>query len=127
MVDRLADAIITIKNNEHIGRQECIVRSTKLIRAVIDVMVRSSYITGYEEFDDRYAKMMKVALANKINEIGVIKPRIVVTKDNIQEYEPRFIPSRDFGILIVSTSKGLMTNKEVKEQGIGGRLIAYVY
>jgi small subunit ribosomal protein S8 len=127
MTDRLSEAINTIKTNEHIGRQSCVLRSTKLIRAIMDIMQRNSYINGYEEFDDRYMKMMKVSLSNKINEIGVIKPRLAVTKDEIQQYESRFIPSRDFGILIVSTSHGLLTNKEAKEKGTGGRLIAYVY
>ncbi len=127
MVDRLSDAINTIKTNEYIGRGECAILSTKLTRAVIDVMLRNSYITGYEEFSDRYVKKLRIFLANKINEIGVIKPRIAVTNGSIQQYESRFIPSRDFGILIVSTSQGLLTNKEAKEKGVGGRLIAYVY
>jgi small subunit ribosomal protein S8 len=127
MADRLSEAINAIKTNEHIGRQECTIRSTKLVKAVIDVMVRSSYITGYEEFDERYKHMMKISLANKINEIGVIKPRLAVTNEEIQDYESRFIPSKDFGILIVSTSQGIFTNKEAKEKGIGGRLLAYVF
>lgn len=127
MADRLSEAINTIKTNEHIGRQECTIRSTKLVKAVIDAMVRSSYIKSYDEFNERYARMMKLSLSNKINEIGVIKPRLAVTKDEIQQYESRFIPSRDFGILIVSTSQGIFTNREAKEKGVGGRLIAYVF
>ncbi|MCL5440548.1 MAG: 30S ribosomal protein S8 [Candidatus Marsarchaeota archaeon] len=127
MVDYLADAINTIRTNEHIGRRECTIRSTKLIRAVMDVMKGGSYIGGYEEFDDRHVRMMKVSLSNRINKVGVIKPRSAVTKNNIRDYESRYIPSRDFGMLIISTPAGLMTNKEAKEKGTGGRLIAYVY
>ncbi|MGD0511047.1 MAG: 30S ribosomal protein S8, partial [Candidatus Micrarchaeaceae archaeon] len=39
----------------------------------------------------------------------------------------RYIPSKDFGILILTTPKGIMTNKEARENKIGGRLLAYVY
>jgi small subunit ribosomal protein S8 len=127
MVDRIADAINTIKTNERIGRRECTLYSTKMIKAILDVMGKSSYIAGYTEFTEGRTARIRVHLSNRINSIGVIKPRHAVKASDIQKYEMRYIPSRDFGILILSTPKGLMTNKEAKEQSIGGRLIAYVY
>ncbi len=127
MTDRVADAINKIKTNERIGRVECVLDSTKLIRAVLDVMKRASYIQGYEEFTDGKFKKVRVTLANRINNIGVIKPRFAVTSKEIQAFETRYIPSRDFGILILTTPHGLMTNREAKEKNTGGRLIAYVY
>ncbi len=126
-VDRFSDAINMIKTNERIGRGECVIDSTKLIKAVMEVMKRESYIKGFEEFKDRHASKLRIALSNKINNIGVVKPRYPISKNDIQRYEARYIPSRDFGILIMSTPKGVMTNKEAKESNIGGRLLAYVY
>jgi small subunit ribosomal protein S8 len=126
-MDRVADAINTIKTNERIGRPECTLSSTKFIRAILDVMKKESYIGNYEEFVDGKIKRVRVKLVNKINNIGVIKPRYAVTSRQIQSYEMRFIPSRDFGILIMSTPQGLMTNREAKEKNVGGRLVAYVY
>ncbi|MDE1811211.1 MAG: 30S ribosomal protein S8 [Candidatus Micrarchaeota archaeon] len=126
-MDRFADAINKIKTNERIGRIECSLYSTKLLKSVLDVMKRESYVNGFEEYSDRRVKMLKVQLSNKINSIGVIKPRYSIQSDDIQKYEARYIPSRDFGILILSTSKGIMTNKEAKAQNVGGRLLAYVY
>ncbi len=127
MVDRIADAINKIKTHERIGRQECTLSSTKFIRALLDVMKKESYIGNYEEFVDGKIKKVRVTLSNKINNIGVIKPRYAISSKEIQSWETRFIPSRDFGILIISTSQGLLTNKEAKEKNIGGRLVAYVY
>ena len=72
-------------------------------------------------------KKIKVTLSNKINNIGVIRPRYAVKVDDFQKYETRFIPSRDFGLLIISTPDGVMTNRDAKEKKVGGRLIAYVY
>jgi small subunit ribosomal protein S8 len=127
MVDRVADAINTIKTNERIGRAECVLYSTKMIRAILDVMKKTLYIKGYEEFVDGKITRVRVQLSNRINMIGVVKPRYPVKSTEIQKYEMRYIPSRDFGILILSTPKGLMTNKEAKENRIGGRLVAYMY
>lgn len=127
MVDRFADAINQIKTNERIGREECVLRSTKLIKAVLDVMKSESYISGYEEFTDGKFKRIRIKLANRINGIGVVKPRFAVSYRTIQKYEMRYVPSRDFGVLIISTPKGIMTNRGIKEAHIGGRLIAYVY
>ncbi len=127
MVDRIADAINTIKTNERIGREACVLESTKFIRAILDVMKRESYIHSYEEFTDGKFKKVKVRLSNKINNIGVIKPRYAVTSKQLQSYETRYIPSRDFGILILSTPQGLMTNREAKAKNFGGRLVAYMY
>ena len=127
MADRVADAINKIKTDERIGRAECVLESTKLIRAILDVMKKESYIQDYEEFTEGKFRKLKVRLSNRINNIGVIKPRIAVASREIQGYETRYIPSRDFGILILSTSNGLMTNRQAKEKNVGGRLLAYVY
>jgi small subunit ribosomal protein S8 len=127
MVDRIADAINTIKTNERIGRSECVLGSTKLVRSVLDVMKKEQYIQDYKEFVDGKVKRVRVMLSNRINGIGVIKPRYAVTSKEIQGYETRYIPSRDFGILIISTSQGLLTNREAKQKNIGGRLLAFVY
>ncbi len=126
-MDRFADAINVIKTNERIGRMQCVLYSTKLLKAVLDVMKKESYIKDYEEFTDKRIKYVRVALSNKINSIGVIKPRYAVQNEFMQKYEMRYIPSRDFGILILTTPQGIITNKEARERKIGGRLIAYVY
>jgi small subunit ribosomal protein S8 len=126
-MDRFADAINKIKTNERIGRRECVLYSTKLTKAVLEVLKKASYIKDFSEYEDGKFKMLKVELANKVNDIGVIKPRYAVSYEEIQKYEMMFIPSKDFGMLIISTPKGVMTNKEAYEGKMGGRLLAYVY
>ncbi|RLG18725.1 30S ribosomal protein S8, partial [Nanoarchaeota archaeon] len=68
-----------------------------------------------------------VKLRGRINDCKVIKPRYSCKLDEFEKFEKRFLLSRDLGIIIVSTSKGLMTHREAKEKRIGGVLIAYVY
>ncbi len=127
MVDILADAINTIKNNETVGKDTCVVADTKLVRSVLDIMKKNNYIEGYESYMQNNMPKLKVTLAKKINNLGVIRPRFSVKMGEYQKYELRYIPSKDFGILIISTPKGIMTNRDAKENGVGGRLLAYVY
>ncbi len=127
MVDVLADALNKIKVCESKGKYECSVPSTKLVRAVLDTMKKEGYIKEYAEYSEAKAKRLNVTLSKRINDIGVIKPRHATKAREFQEYENRYIPSKDFGILVVSTPKGIMTNAEAKAEGTGGRLIAYVY
>jgi len=68
-----------------------------------------------------------VELIGNINKCGVIKPRFPVKKNEFEKWEKRFLPAKDFGILLVSTPKGVMSHKEAYKNGIGGRLLAYVY
>ncbi|MGC8478660.1 MAG: 30S ribosomal protein S8 [Candidatus Micrarchaeia archaeon] len=126
-MDTLADALNKIKTNERIGRESCQLASTKLIKSVLAILQREGYIKDFEEQSGEGKKYLKVALANKINDIGAVKPRYPVGKDELLKYESTYLPSKNFGVLIYSTSQGMMSSKEIKEKGIGGRLIAYVY
>ncbi len=127
MVDVFADAINKIKVYEAAGMYECVVPSTKLLLTVLAKMKENSYIKDFEEFKDGKFNSIKITLSKRINDIGVIKPRYPVTLADIQRYETRYIPSKDFGMLIVSTPQGIMTNKQAREKHVGGRLLAYVY
>ncbi|MEM0148338.1 MAG: 30S ribosomal protein S8 [Candidatus Micrarchaeaceae archaeon] len=127
MVDRVADAINAIKTHEMVGRRECVVYSTKLIKKIMDALKREGYINGYSEYTEGAAKMLRIGLSNRINSIGVIKPRFKVSKNDITKYESRYVPSKDMGTLIITTSKGILTSKEAAQQNVGGRLLAYVY
>ncbi len=50
-----------------------------------------------------------------------------MTTEEFEKFEKRFLPAKDFGFLILSTSKGIMTHLAAKEKSIGGKLLAYVY
>lgn len=126
--DPLADALSAIKNAERVGKKECIVKpASKLIGNVLKIMKEEGYIEEFEFIDDGKAGIFKVKLKGRINNCNAIKPRFPVKKNEFEKWERRFLPARDFGILIVTTSKGVMTHREAKEVGIGGSLLAFVY
>ena len=66
-------------------------------------------------------------LTGKINRCGVIKPRFSTKVTEMEKWEKRFLPARNFGVLILSTSKGVMAHSDARSQSLGGQLLAYVY
>lgn len=127
-IDPLADALINIKNHEKAAKKECIIRpASKLLGEVLRVMQENGYISKYELVEDGREGMYKTVLAGKINECRVIKPRYSVKKTEFEKYEKRYLPSRDIGMLVVSTPAGVMTHKNAKNKSTGGKLLAYLY
>ena len=128
LMDPLADALTNIRNNERQVNDHCTIRpASKLIGRVLSTMQKENYIGDFEFIDDNKAGKFEVELEGNINQCGVIKPRHAVKKDEFEKFEKRYLPAKNFGILIVTTPEGIMTHREAKERGIGGRLLAYMY
>jgi len=128
LTDPVADALINLKNHEMASKKECTFKpASKLITEILKILMKKGFIDKYELIDDGRDGMFKVDLRGKINECKAIKPRYAVKKNEFEKYEKRFLPSKDIGILIVSTSKGVMTHSDAKKKEVGGRLIAFVY
>ena len=126
--DTLSNILSHILNCEKAGKKECIVSiSSKLIKQVLQIMKDNKYIGDFKEEGGEVKKYLKINLLGKINKCGAIKPRFSTKKDQLEKYEKRFLPAKDFGIIILSTNKGLITHYKAKEKDLGGRLISYVY
>jgi small subunit ribosomal protein S8 len=126
--DPLADALSLMKNAEIKGKGTCTVQpSSKLIGGVLNLLKEKGYIGEFERIDDGKAGLFQVKLLGNINNCGVIKPRYPVKRENLEKWESRYLPARDFGILILTTTQGIVTHAEAKKIGIGGKLLAYVY
>ena len=128
LLDPLADAMSSIYNSEIVGKPEVIVApASSLIEKVLRVMQTQGYIGEFEHIDDGRAGRFRIQLMGRTNKCGVIKPRYPVKRDGFERFEKRFLPAYNFGVLIVTTPKGVMTHQEAKKLGIGGRLLAFVY
>jgi small subunit ribosomal protein S8 len=118
----------TIKNAATVGKSECQIKpSSKLIGRVLKVMQENGYINQFEFVEDGKAGVFKVKMQGKINNCGVIKPRYSVKKVDLEQFEARYLPAQDFGVLIVSTTEGVISHVKAKELGVGGKLLAFVY
>jgi len=120
--DIVSDALNQIMNAKKSGKKEVqINRVSTLLIGVLEMMQANKYIEFSHE-----DKIIKIKILN-LSECRSIKPRFNVQVADIDKYLRRFLPSRNFGKLIVSTSKGLMDQDEAYEKKIGGSLIAYFY
>ncbi len=126
--DPLNDAMCVMKNASTNGKSECIIQpSSKLIGRVLKVMQDHGYINQFEYVEDGKAGKFRVMLKGAINNCGVIKPRYSVKVQDIEKFEARFLPAQDFGVIILTTTAGVITQDRAKELGIGGKMLAYVY
>ena len=121
--DIVADALNKIMNGKRSRKESVVVnRFSKLLLGVLDIAKKEGYIRDY--------KINKTALEiqiRELNECRAIKPRFNVTNSEIIKYMKRYLPTKDMGVIIISTNKGLITHSEALEQNIGGCLIAYFY
>ena len=126
--DPLANALSLMKNAENKGKKTCHIEpSSKLISGVLHVLKENGYIGEYQYIEDGKAGVLEVELIGNINNCGVIKPRYPVKRSELEKWESRYLPARDFGLLILTTTKGIISNEDAKKYGIGGKMLAYVY
>jgi small subunit ribosomal protein S8 len=126
--DPLNDAMSTIKNAENVGKRTCTLNpSSKLVGRILKVMQDNNYISQFEYVEDGKAGQFKVVLNGNINNCGVIKPRYAVKRRDVEKFEARYLPAQDFGVLILTTTQGVLSHNEAKKLGVGGKLLAYVY
>jgi small subunit ribosomal protein S8 len=126
--DPLADALSGVNNAESVGHLAHTVEpASNLVGSVLEVLYDRGYVDGFEFVDDGKAGRFEVELKGAINECAAIKPRYTVGADEYERWEKRYLPARDYGSLIVSTSDGVLSHYEARDRGVGGQVIAYVY
>lgn len=125
--DSLADALAAMKNAERVGKSECVIRASKTIKEVLKILQGKSYIGSFEFIDDGKSGKFKIELQGKIMDCNVVKPRSSVKIDEIEKWEKRWLPAKGFGILILTTPKGIIDHNKAKELNTGGKLLAYCY
>ena len=125
--DLLSDALVTIRNADQSGKMTTTVPVSRLIGEVLRLMREKGYLRGFEFLENRRGGLYRVTLSGRINSCGAIRPRLSVRVRDMDRAEARFLPAKDFGMIIITTPAGVMANYQAKEQRTGGRLLAYVY
>ena len=127
--DQIADLITRIRNAIKVRKNEIFVPTSKLKVGVVEVLKKNGYVAEYEVVDGKPRGTLKVTINEagtnaKINEISkVSKPgrRVYSAAEDL----PVIKSGR--GMIIVSTSKGLMTGREAKKQRLGGEILVKVW
>lgn len=127
--DPIADMLTRIRNGGRVGKKEVKIRASKICRGVADVLKEEGYIKDFDFIDDGKQGILRIFLKysnlgrHVITEIGrVSKPgkRVYSGKDDLPDV------LGGMGITIVSTSKGVMSDRNCRKQSIGGELICTV-
>ena len=125
--DIIADTMFVLNNADVHGKKECIVPASNRIKNMLDVIKKEKYIGEIERIEDGKQGMFKIQMLGKINKSRCIKPNFSVKCGDFEKWEKRYLPSRNMGVMIITTTKGLMTHKKARDSDIGGRLLAYIY
>lgn len=121
--DTVADALNQIMNIKRAGKTEMEIKHhSKLLLSVLAIAKLKGYVKNYKAD----GKTLKVEIGS-LNGCNAIKPRFMVQVNEIEKYAKRYLPAKNLGVLIISTSQGLMTHQTAQEKNLGGSLIAYLY
>jgi len=96
-------------------------RYSKFLISIIDIAKKEGFVKDYSIIGK------ELVINFKLNKCNAIKPRFRVKSSDIEKYVKRYLPARDFGIIVISTSNGLMKHSDAIEKGTGGFLIAYFF
>jgi small subunit ribosomal protein S8 len=125
--DPISDALNNVNNAENAAKRVCLLNHSKFLEEVVSLLKKEGYIKNYKVINRRPVNQIVVYLDGAINKCKSIKPRYAVKRTDFEKFEKSFLISRDVGLLIVSTTEGVMTHKEAKQKNLGGRLIGFVY
>lgn len=130
MTDPIADMLTRIRNANSVKHGQVDIPASNIKKAIAQILLDEGFIKGYEVIDDGKQGIIRVEMKYGPNNTKVIsgmkrisKPglRVYVKKDEI----PKVLGG--LGIAILSTSKGIMTDKQARKEGIGGEVICYVW
>ncbi len=125
--DPVADALSKINNSVKALYKTVEVKKNKLLLKILEKLKENGYVGSYEVIEDGRQGMIRINLLGTINKCCVVKPRYNVKVEELESFERKFLPAKDFGVIIISTNKGLLTQSEAREQNIGGAIVAYCY
>lgn len=132
MTDPIADYLTRLRNAIHAGHRVVEVPSSKMKREITKILFEQGYILNYK-FEEGSTPQGTIKIALKydpIDKVCAIKGLKRVSRPGLRQYTgykdmPRVL--NGLGIAILSTSHGVMTNKEAKDQKVGGEVLCYVY
>ncbi|MBO5008932.1 MAG: 30S ribosomal protein S8 [Clostridia bacterium] len=130
ITDPIADMLTRIRNANSSKHESVNVPASKLKIEIARILNEEGYINGYEVIDDGLQGVIKITLKYAANKQKVITGLKRVSKPGLRVYAskdelPRVL--RGLGIAIISTSKGIMTDKEARKNNVGGEVLAFIW
>ena len=131
MTDPIADYLTRVRNAIMAKHRIVEIPASNLKKEITKILFEKGYILNYKFLEDGPQGTIKVALKyDAANKVSAIKKLIRVSRPGMRKYTgykdmPRVI--NGLGIAIISTSKGIMSDKQARKAGLGGEVVAYVW
>ena len=129
ITDPIADMLTRIRNANAQRHETVDVPSSKLKKSIAEILLDEGYIKSFEEIEDNSQGIIRITL-KYVNKQKVISGLKRISKPGLRVYAnkeelPRVLGG--LGIALISTSKGIMTDKKARQEGIGGEVLAFVW
>lgn len=130
MTDPIADMLTRIRNANMARHEKLDIPASKMKNAIADILKREGYIRDYEYIKDGKQGILRIYLKYAEGDVRVITGLKRISKPGLRVYAkanevPRVL--NGLGTAIISTSKGVLTDKEARSQAVGGEIIAYIW
>ena len=130
MTDPVADMLTRIRNGAKAGKKWVDIPSSKLKKEVARILAEEHFINNYQYYEDKKQDGIRVFLRYGHDEKPIIRGIERISKPGLRIYShseelPRVL--NGLGIAIISTSSGVMTDREARKKGVGGEVICYVW
>ena len=130
MTDPIADMLTRIRNGNNARHESVSVPASNIKKEISEILLREGYIKNYTVIEDNKQGTIKIDLKYGQNNERVISGIKRISKPGLRVYAscediPKVLGG--LGIAIISTSKGILTDKEARQQGVGGEVLCYVW
>lgn len=131
MTDPIADYLTRVRNAIMANHRVVEIPASNLKKEITKILLEKGYILNYKFVDEGPQGSIKIALKyDPVNKVNAIKKLIRISTPGLRKYVgykemPRVL--NGLGIAVLSTSKGVMTDKEARDLKVGGEVICYVY
>lgn len=130
MTDPIADMLTRIRNANSVLHETVEMPASKMKTAVLEILKEEGFVKGFELIENGKQGTLKVTLKYGSNKEKVITGIKRISKPGLRVYAkkeelPRVLGG--LGIAVISTSKGVMSDKQARREGLGGEVIAYVW
>jgi small subunit ribosomal protein S8 len=130
ITDPIADMLTRIRNANTAKHQVVDIPASNMKKAVAQILVDQGFIKSFEEIKDEKQGIIRVTLKYDENGQRVISGLKRISKPGLRIYvNKEEIPQvlNGLGIALISTSKGILTDKEARKEGVGGEVLAYIW
>ena len=130
MTDPIADLLTRVRNANAVKHEVVEVPSSNVKKAIANILLQEGYIKGLEEYNDGVVPILKISL-----KYGADKERVITGLKRISKPGLRVYCKKDevpkvlngLGVAVISTSNGLLVDREARKAGLGGEVICYIW